>query len=87
MNPDDVSDDIYALDYRPDPWVVSYHACIMNGTKFHTVSHGHYPKTQNSGVVIKQEHQSKPIDFYGVLIDILQLRFIGWHHVYLFRCD
>ncbi|XP_042959909.1 uncharacterized protein LOC122294953 [Carya illinoinensis] len=86
-SPDDVADDIYALACGPDPWVSSYSACIMNGIRFHTIKHGEFRATQNSGVVVQGEHRSQPVDFYGVLIDILQLRYMGWRHVYLFRCD
>ncbi|XP_042944749.1 uncharacterized protein LOC122278634 [Carya illinoinensis] len=86
-NIESISDDIYALACGPDPWVASHDACIMNGTRFHTVARGQYRRTQNSGLVVKGEHQSKPIDFYGVLLDILRLRYMGWRHVYLFRCD
>ncbi|XP_042939338.1 uncharacterized protein LOC122274358 [Carya illinoinensis] len=86
-NRENVSDDIYALACGPDPWVASFSACIMNGTRFHTLRRGEYRRTQNSGVVVKGEHNSKPIDFYGVLNDILQLRYMGWRHVYLFRCE
>ncbi|XP_042958983.1 uncharacterized protein LOC122294369 isoform X3 [Carya illinoinensis] len=86
-NPNDVSDDIYALACGPDPWVQSFSACIMNGTRFHTVSRGQHRRTQNSGVVVKGEHQSKAVDFYGVLHDILQLQYMGWHHVYWFKYE
>ncbi|KAG6658574.1 hypothetical protein CIPAW_04G171500, partial [Carya illinoinensis] len=69
------------------PWVSSFSACISNGTRFHTESRGKHRRTQNSGVVVKGEHQSKAVDFYGVLIDILQLKYMGWRHVFLFRCE
>ncbi|XP_042939624.1 uncharacterized protein LOC122274674 [Carya illinoinensis] len=86
-NEDEVTDDIYALACGPDPWVASYDACIMNGIRFHTENLGKYRRTQNSGLVVNGEHRSKLVDFYGVLIDILQLRYMGWRHVYLFKCE
>ncbi|XP_042964708.1 uncharacterized protein LOC122298930 [Carya illinoinensis] len=84
---DEVSDDLYALACGPDPWVASYTSCIMNGTRFHTKHREEHPLTQNSGVLVPGENQGSPIDFYRVLMDIIELNYLGWRHVYLFKCD
>ncbi|XP_041001632.1 uncharacterized protein LOC121247331 [Juglans microcarpa x Juglans regia] len=86
IRPSEVTDDIYALACGPDPWVASYAGCIMNGVRFHTKERERHRRTQNSGVVVHGEHHGSPVDFYGVLHDIIELRYMGWHKVYLFSC-
>ncbi|XP_042972802.1 uncharacterized protein LOC122304609 [Carya illinoinensis] len=86
-NPGDVSDDLYALACGPDPWVVSYSGCIMNGIRFHTRQREAHRRTQNSGVLVISELDAQSVDFYGVLTNILEVRYMGWRRVYLFKCD
>ncbi|XP_042983238.1 uncharacterized protein LOC122312643 [Carya illinoinensis] len=86
-SPDLVSDDLYTLACGPEPWVSSYSSCIMNGTKFRTKQQEEHRLTQNSGVLVPGDHQGSPIDFFGVVMDIIELNYLGWRHVYLFKCD
>ncbi|KAF5459684.1 hypothetical protein F2P56_019609 [Juglans regia] len=58
----------------------------MNGVRFHTKERERHRRTQNSGVVVHGEHHGSPVDFYGVLHDIIELRYMGWRKVYLFSC-
>lgn len=44
-------------------------------------------RTQNSDVVIVGDLQTNMLDFYGVINDILELCYLGWHSVCLFSCD
>ncbi|KAL7234600.1 hypothetical protein ACSBR1_018103 [Camellia fascicularis] len=44
-------------------------------------------KTQNSGVVVKGDHKGEAIDFYGVIRDIVKLKYLGRNRVFLFKCD
>ncbi|XP_040990902.1 uncharacterized protein LOC121238122 [Juglans microcarpa x Juglans regia] len=85
-DPNQVSDDLYAIASGPDPWVASYAGCIMNGIRFLTKHREINRRTQNSGVLVTSEHQSTLIDFYGVLNDILELWYMGWRRVWLFSC-
>ncbi|XP_042969114.1 uncharacterized protein LOC122301803 [Carya illinoinensis] len=87
LNPDEVTNELYALACGPDPWVGLYSGCIMNGIRFHTKDREQHRRSQNSGVVVTGVHQSMPVDFYGVLKEILELSYMGWHLVYLFKCD
>ncbi|KAG7943568.1 hypothetical protein I3843_15G047700 [Carya illinoinensis] len=59
----------------------------MNGIRFHTQLRELRRRTQNSGVLVTSEHQSSMVDFYGVLNDILEVRYMGWRRVWLFSCD
>ncbi|XP_042942865.1 uncharacterized protein LOC122277050 [Carya illinoinensis] len=87
MTPPAVSDDIFALSCGPDPRVASYSRCIMNGIRFHTKQLEGRRRTQNSGVVVHGEHQGLPVDFYDVLQDIIELRYMGWRKCFIFKCD
>ncbi|KAL5714360.1 hypothetical protein ACHQM5_016333 [Ranunculus cassubicifolius] len=82
-----VTDELYALACRPDHRVNRYSGCIVNGIRFHTKDREIKLRTQNSGVVVMGEHQTQEIDFYGVLKDILQLKYVDNKHVFLFKCD
>ncbi|XP_041011470.1 uncharacterized protein LOC121255260 [Juglans microcarpa x Juglans regia] len=86
IRPGEITDDIYALACGPDPRVASYAGCIMNGVRFHTKERERRRRTQNSGVVVHGEHRGSPVDFYGVLNDIIELQYMGWRKVYLFSC-
>ncbi|XP_042950146.1 uncharacterized protein LOC122282038 [Carya illinoinensis] len=87
VNPQDVSADLYALACGPDLWVATYSACIINGKRFHSKQHEPWRWTQNSGVVVKGENLPNNLDFYGVINEVLELRYMGGRHVYLFSCD
>ena len=86
MAPTTISDELYALACGPEPTVASYAGCIMNGVQFHTKERERHRRTQNCGVVVHGEHQGSPCDFYGVLNDIIEIRYMGWRKVYLFQC-
>ncbi|XP_042964514.1 uncharacterized protein LOC122298711 [Carya illinoinensis] len=86
VRPIEVFDDIYALACGPDPWVTSYAGCIMNGVQFHTKEHERHHRTQNIGVAVHGEHRGSPVDFYMVLHDIIEIRYMGWRKFYLFQC-
>ncbi|XP_042946082.1 uncharacterized protein LOC122279468 [Carya illinoinensis] len=86
-NPGEVSEDLYALACGPDPWVASYSGCIINGIRFHTRQREEHRRTQNSGVLVMGELGTQSVEFYGVLIDILEFRYMGWRRVYVFRCE
>ncbi|XP_042972709.1 uncharacterized protein LOC122304500 [Carya illinoinensis] len=86
-NPLEVSVDLYALACGPDHWVASYDACIINGKRFHTKDRELRQHTQNSGVLVTRDEATNNADFYGCLKNIIELRYMEWHRVYLFECD
>ncbi|KAF5472329.1 hypothetical protein F2P56_009055 [Juglans regia] len=83
----DVSADLYALACGPDRWVATYAACIINGKRFHTKQRELRRRTQNSGVVVTGDEATNNLDFYGVINNIVELRYMDWRRVYLFECD
>ncbi|CAL5405203.1 unnamed protein product [Camellia sinensis] len=38
-------------------------------------------------MVVKGDHKGKPIDFYGVIREIIELKYLGGNSVFLFKCD
>lgn len=83
----EASDELYSLACGPDHRVTRYSGCIVNGVRFHTKDREATLRTQNSGVVVNGEHQSKEMDFYGVLTDVLELNYLFGNQVFLFKCD
>ena len=83
----DASNQLMNLARGPDSRVTRYSGCIINGTRFHTQDRDMYRKTQNCGVVVKGDHKGEAIDFYGVVRDIVELKYLGRNRVFLFKCD
>lgn len=87
QNSIEVIDDIYALALGPDPRVMRYTGCIVNGIRFRTEDQERHHNTQCSGLVVKGEHQNEEIDFYGILIDIIEFMYCLNRKAYLFKCS
>ncbi|KAK0572174.1 hypothetical protein LWI29_027307 [Acer saccharum] len=83
----EATDELYSLSCGPDLRVNSYNSCIINGVRFHTKAHDERHTTQNSGVVVPREHDDNVVDFYGVVIAVLQLNYILGYKVLLFKCQ
>ncbi|KAG7987730.1 hypothetical protein I3843_03G148900 [Carya illinoinensis] len=72
---------------RPEWWVASYTAWIINGKRFHTKQRELWCRTQNSGVLVTGDKNTNNVDFYNVINKIVELHYMGWRRVYLFMCD
>ncbi|XP_059650232.1 uncharacterized protein LOC132295992 [Cornus florida] len=83
----EATDQLYFLACGPKSLVIRYSGCIVNGIRFRTIDCDKHRRTQNSGVVVKGEHDSKEIDFYDVLVDVMVLNYLGENKVHLFKCD
>ena len=42
--------------------------------------------TQNCGISVEGEHKSEIIDFFGVLHEVIELRYSGLRRIVLFKC-
>lgn len=71
----------------PDKHVTRYSGCIVNGVKYLVDSRDDRRITQNCGVQVEAEHNNKIIDFFGILKDVVELRYRGNNHVVLFMCE
>lgn len=59
-----------------------YNGYFVNGYVFHTKTYGETRLTWNSGVNLKGN-----FEYYGVLKEVIELRYIGNNSVVLFNCD
>ncbi|KAF2288823.1 hypothetical protein GH714_015839 [Hevea brasiliensis] len=78
---------LYVLGLGPDMRVAKYSGIIVNGIRFHNIERDKYRHIQNSGIVVKGEHNSEEIDFYGELTDIIELEYCHGNCVYVFKCN
>ena len=82
------NDEFRSLALGLDNIICMYTGCMANGYRFHTEDRERERKTQNSGIVVKGEHDNNVIDFYGVLKEIIEVRcWFGKKNVVLFKCD
>ncbi|XP_022884910.1 uncharacterized protein LOC111401419 [Olea europaea var. sylvestris] len=81
---------IKALAMGPSRTMVHYNGYFVNCFKFHTLDYGSNKATMNSGVcVVGSCHTDYERDYYGRLIEILELEYLGdfGSKVILFKCD
>lgn len=94
----DIEQDITYLAAGPSQWARRYTGYIINGLRFHTKKREMRKKTQNSGVFLiaktdsfasskDKNPKSGDISFYGVLQDIIEVRYTNELKFVLFKCD
>ncbi|XP_071933260.1 uncharacterized protein [Coffea arabica] len=82
----------------PDIWTKSYSSYIVNGFHFHTKKREMRRQTQNSGVFVNasannfvstkdKNPMSGILEYYGVLVDIVELRYSNDIKFVMFKCD
>lgn len=90
-NPGSVSEGLWALSCGPVRRVKIGAGCKINGVRYSTVDREKFMQTQNSGVMTEGTHDMKPIDFYGVLKEVIELLYPSNYDVrrtvVIFRCD
>ncbi|XP_059306394.1 uncharacterized protein LOC132057810 [Lycium ferocissimum] len=70
--------------------VQPFNGYVVNGYRFHIEEHGSSKSPMNSGVCIKvSSHSVNDIDYYGRLIEILQLEYhaLPFKRTMLFKCS
>ena len=78
---------LYSLACGPDPRVASYSGCDVNGVRYHTYNRDNRLTTQNNGIAMAGEHDNEEVEFYDVLVDVLELQYLFNHKVILFKCE
>ncbi|XP_074323110.1 uncharacterized protein LOC141660047 [Apium graveolens] len=86
QKPTIISDDLYALSQGALERYHSYQSCVVNGVQFCCKEYDDTLQTQCSGVCTEGDHNNENILYYGFLIEILELSFIFYRKIYLFRC-
>ena len=86
-DPESVSFELYALARGPSNRALQYTACTVRGYRFHTLDRERNRKTQNCGVLVEGSYGTDDIDYYGVIRDIIGLKYLGGSITYVFKCD
>lgn len=90
-NREEVREGLYALSCRPDLRVKKWASCNVNGFRYNTVDRERHRQTPNSGVLVDGSHNGVFTEFYGQLIEIIELNYNSnlefQRKVVLFRCD
>ncbi|XP_020249677.1 uncharacterized protein LOC109827128 [Asparagus officinalis] len=80
-------DDLLSLSRGPSKIVKCFTGFVINGHRFHTESRDNCLSTQNSGVaVVGDAGDGGDIDYYGALVEVVELEYLGGRKVVLFRC-
>ena len=90
QSPNDVNKYIRDLAEGPLLEVTTYQGYVVNGYRFHTVSHQSRRATMNSGVCIKGEvFSTDEMDFYGRLVEVCVLEYPAMpiKRITLFKCE
>ncbi|CAL1389989.1 unnamed protein product [Linum trigynum] len=74
------------LSREPDKRVLHFTGYCINGFRFHTRKHEATKTGQNSGVMVQREDAVR-IPYYGVIKDIIELRYTEGLRVVLFECE
>lgn len=74
----EVTYELYSLACGSDPQVIRCSGCIVKGIRFHNSLREKIRKAQNSGVVVKGEHEDHDMDFFGILTYIIVLNYYWW---------
>ncbi|KAK2633809.1 hypothetical protein Ddye_028601 [Dipteronia dyeriana] len=64
-----------------------YSGCIVNGVRYNIEERDKRHITQNCGLVVDGEHENATVDFYGILKDVIQLKYMFNYQTVLFKCD
>ena len=86
MRSPEATDELYALANFPDRRIHSYPGCMVNGVKFLNKGRDDKRATQNSGICVRSSHRGHEMDFYGVLLNVYELRYNKGCRAILFEC-
>ncbi|WMV08510.1 hypothetical protein MTR67_001895 [Solanum verrucosum] len=84
-----IMEDLLSLSRGPTRYSTHSNGYIVNGYRFHVEDYDKKLRTQNCGVVVLGENDkdSENLDYYGVLTDVIELKFIMDRRVVLFHCN
>ncbi|CAM8932248.1 unnamed protein product [Rhodiola kirilowii] len=82
-----VDEQIVSLAQGPDDRARYFTGYFANGFRFHTRKREKLRKNQNSGVFVRGDPENCDVSYFGQLVDIIELRYLGENRVVLFKCD
>ena len=72
---DGATKELYDLACHPNLRVSCYSSCIVGGMRFHTRDLGMQRQTQHNKILTLRIDGDNEIEYYGILMDIIQLRY------------
>ncbi|XP_065865155.1 uncharacterized protein [Euphorbia lathyris] len=80
--------DLLSLSRGPSQYATNFDGYIVNGYRFRIEDCDKRRRTQNYGVCVSSDvgNEGGPIDYYGILTEILELQYLGEKRVVLFKC-
>lgn len=83
----EATDELWSLANGPNLLVKEYSGCIINGIRFHTKELDDRRTSQNSGVLVRGDHEHQMHDFYGHISKVWELEYRCQNKVVLFQCE
>ena len=80
-------DELHDLACGLDRRINHYTSCIIGGMRFHTKELEMQRQIQNSGIATTEYKGEEEIDYYGVPIDIIELKYGSSNSVFLFQYE
>ena len=68
-----MNESLFNLACRPDTRVFLYTSYLINDWRFNIKDHDMHLKSQNSGVLVKDDENAGNLDYFDFLIDIIEL--------------
>ncbi len=83
-----VNKQLLDLSQGPSQEATCYNGYIVYGFRYRKNEGDCQRKTQNCGVLVKGDSYTGNRDYYyGVLIDIIELRYMGGNKIVMFKCE
>lgn len=82
-----MSKQLFDLARGPLEKAVCYNGYIVNGFRFRKNEVDCSRRTQSYGVLVKGDASTGNRDYYGVLIDIIELHYMGGNKIAMFKCE
>uniref|UniRef100_A0A2N9I4P1 DUF4218 domain-containing protein n=1 Tax=Fagus sylvatica TaxID=28930 RepID=A0A2N9I4P1_FAGSY len=82
-----VNKQLLDLAQGPSQEATCYNGYIVNGFRYRKNEGDCQRKTQSCGVLVKGDSYTSNRDYYGVLTDIIELRYMGGNQIVMFKCE
>jgi len=82
-----INESLFHLACGPDSRVFRYTSYLINGWRFNVKDRDMYLKSQNSEVLVRGDENIGNLNYFSILIDIIELSYSYENNVALFICD
>ncbi|WCJ39822.1 hypothetical protein M5689_020781 [Euphorbia peplus] len=79
---------LLSLSRGPSLYVTNFDGYIVNGYRFRIDDRDKQRRSQNCGVSVSSDIGSEegPVDYYGILTEVIELKYLGEKRIVLFKC-